>query len=120
MPRPDKQINPGRLHDPVSSGRSQVWTKYGGRETVDGHRGTPSSTESVVVEVTVDDITVTDYPEESDSKYATRGTAAQGIGVPDDPKTKPVEFVDEWVVDRIIEGRTYRRTDTLVSVQLGT
>lgn len=118
MPRPDKQINPGRLDGPVSSGRAQVWTKYGGPETVEGHRGAPSSTEPVVVEVTVDDITITDYPDESDSKYTTRSTAAHGIGVDDDAKDKPVEFVDEWVVNRSIEGRTYHRTDTLVSVRL--
>ena len=118
MPRPDKEINPGRLDGPVSSGRSEVWTKYGGAETVEGHRSPPSSTESVVVEVTVDDITVTDYPDDSDTKYTTRSTAAHGIGIADDLKEKPVEFVDEWVVNRSIEGRTYHRTDTLVRVQL--
>jgi hypothetical protein len=85
-------------------------------ETVEGHRGAPSSTESDVVEVTVDDVTVTDYPDGADSKYATRGTAAHGIGLPDNPEAKPVEFVDEWIVNRTIEGRNYHRMDTMVSV----
>jgi len=118
MPRPDKQINPVRVDDSDSSSRSRVWTKYGGAETVEGHSGAPSSAESVVVEVTVDDITVTDYPDASDSKYTTRGTSAHGFGVPDEFTAKRVELVTEWVIDRTIEGRTYRRTDSLVTGQL--
>lgn len=119
MPRPDKEISPGRLDGPTSSSRSSSWTKYGGPETVEGHRGVPSSVEPIL-EITVDDITVTDRPEMPDSKYTTRGTAAYGAGLADEdllPK-KPAEVVREWVVDRVVEGREYRRTDLLVTVQL--
>jgi hypothetical protein len=119
MPRPDKQIDPGQLDGPVSSPRAQSWTKYGGAETVEGHRGAPSSDDPVIVEVTVDDITVTDYPDGMTSKYTTRGTAAHGIGLPpEDLINTPVRFVTEWVIDRTVEGRTYHRTDRLVMVQL--
>jgi hypothetical protein len=114
MPRPDKDINPGRLDGPVSPSRSQSWTKYGGPETAGGHRGVPST-----VEVTVDDITVTEHPDELQSKYTTRGTAAHGIGLPEEVlKKNRVEYVREWVVDRTVEGRIYRRADRLVMVEL--
>lgn len=115
MPRPDKEINPGRLDGPVSPSRAQSWTKYGGPETAGGHRGAPST-----VEVTVDDITVTELPDEPESKYTTRGTAAHGIGLPEDVLKKGrVEFVREWIIDRTVEGRIYRRADNLVMVELG-
>ena len=115
MPRPDKEINPGRLDGPVSSSRSQSWTKYGGQETVGGHQGAPSN-----VEIVVDDITVIEHPGDEQSKYTTRGTAAHGIGLPEEElKKNRVEFVREWVIDRTVEGRIYRRADKLVMVELG-
>jgi hypothetical protein len=115
MPRPDKEINPGRLDGPASSSRSHSWTKYGGAETAEPERGAPST-----VEVTVDDITVIGTSEDVETKYTTRGTAAHGIGIPDEKlQKKRVEFVREWVIDRKVEGRTYWRTDTLVMVELG-
>ncbi len=119
MPRPDKDIRPGDLDGPVSSPRAHSWTKYGGPETIEGHRGAPSSVDESLVEVTVDDITVTEYPDAPSSKYMTRATAAHGVGVEDEvPKMRPVDFVREWSVDRTVEGRTYRRIDQLRLVEL--
>lgn len=114
MPRPDKNIRPGQLDEPVSSARSHSWTKYGGPETVEGHKGGQGS-----VEVTVDDITVTEHGGKFESKYTTRGTSAHGMGVVDDVDSPPVEVVRKWIVDRTVEGRTYRRTDRLVMIELG-
>jgi hypothetical protein len=115
MPRPDKEINPAGLDGPVSSSRSQSWTKHGGPETVGGHRGAPGN-----VEVTVDDVTVTEHPDDVQSKYTTRGTAAHGIGLSEEALKKDrVEFVREWIIDRTIEGRIYRRADKLVMAELG-
>lgn len=119
MPRPDKEINPGRLDGPASSSRTDTWTKYDGPETAESHRGVPSSIEEDIVEVTVDDITVTEQADDLESKYTARGTAAHGIGISEeDLVRKPVEFVREWIIDRRVEGRTYHRTDTLVMIQL--
>jgi hypothetical protein len=115
MPRPDKEINPGQLDGHADPARSQSWTKYGGAETVDSQRGAPGA-----VEVTVDDITVTEVPDDAESKYTIRGTVAHGIGLPEEMLAKGrVEFVREWTVDRTVEGRTYRRADKLVMVELG-
>jgi hypothetical protein len=114
MPRPDKEINPGRLDGPISPSRSQSWTKYSGAETVEGNRGASNA-----VEITVDDITVTEVPDERDSKYETRGTSAHGIGLPEDKlKASRIEYVKEWVVDRTVEDRIYRRSDKLIMVEL--
>lgn len=111
MPRPDKEINPGRLDGPVPSSRAESWTKYDGAETVDGSRGASST-----VEVTVDDITVAEVDA---SKYTSRSTASHDIGPPDDGITKPrTEPVQEWVVERTIEDRKYHRTDRLVMAEL--
>ncbi len=112
MPRSDKPINPtGRLDDPVSSSRAVRWTKYGGIETADGVRGAPTT-----VEVTVDDITVIDEAPPTPSKWEQRGASAQIAA--DSPSKPAVEPEKVWVVDRVIEGRTYRRTDALVAVEL--
>ncbi len=124
MPRPDKDINPGRLDGPIAPSRAESWTKYGGPETAGGHRGAPSDldhdvVDPDVVEVTIDDITVTQHPDEPQSKYMTRSTSAHGIGAPEvETKAKPTLIAREWVVDRIVEGRTYRRTDKLIIVEL--
>jgi hypothetical protein len=114
MPRPDKDIDPGRLDGTLPSSRSHSWTKYGDAETVDGPRGAPST-----VEVTVDDITVAELPDVAATKYTTRDTASHDVGPPDDGITKPrIEVVQEWVVHRTIEERIYHRTDRLVMVEL--
>jgi hypothetical protein len=118
MPRPNKRIIPGREHGqldgPVSSARAHTWTKYGGPETVEGRGDSPNT-----VEVTVDDVTVIEYEGETASKYVTRGTSAHGIDVPDaGHPPRPVSFVKEWIVARTIEGRTYRRSDTLEMIEL--
>lgn len=114
MPRPDKVINPGRLDGPASSVRSHSWSKYGGAETVESHRGVQST-----VEVTVDDITVIEHGDESDEKYSTRDTVAHGIGNPDFARpSPPVDLVKKWVVDRSVEGRSYHRRDIFVMVGL--
>ncbi len=119
MPRPDKQINPGSLDGPETSSRAKTWTKYGGAETAEGHRGAPSSPDSIVVEVTVDDITVTDYPDDSDTKYMTRGTSAHDAVLPGDQSAaKTFEIVTEWVIERSVNGRRYHRLDRLIDVQL--
>ncbi len=118
MTRPDKRISPGREHGqldgPVSSPRAHTWTKYGGPETVEGRGGSPDT-----VEVTVDDVTIIEREGETASKYMSRGTSAHGIHVPDaGHPPRRVSFVKEWIVARTIEGRTYRRSDTLVMVEL--
>jgi hypothetical protein len=114
MPRPDKEINPGRLDGPISPARSSAWTKYGEAETADSRVESPNT-----IEIVVDDITVTQSSDELDSKYTTRGTSAHGIGLPEEMLKKPrVEYVREWVIDRTVEGRTYRRVDKLVMVEL--
>lgn len=114
MPRPDKSIDPGRLDGTPPSSRAHSWTKYGDAETVDGPRGAPST-----VEVTVDDITVAELPDVEATKYTTRSTASHDVGTPDDGITKArIKVVQEWVVDRTIEERTYHRTDKLVMVKL--
>jgi hypothetical protein len=122
MPRPDKDIRPGQLDGPVTPSRSHSWTKYGTAETVGGHRGAPSSIEESAadVSVTVDDITVTEQSSEVASKYTTRGTPAHGVGLPEGAsEAAPVVFVREWVIDREVVGRTYHRTDKLITVELG-
>ena len=114
MPRPDKKINSGRIDGPVSPARSSAWTKYGEAETVGDRVESPST-----FEIVVDDITVTQSSDELDSKYTTRGTSAHGVGLPHEMlKTPRVEYVREWVIDRTVEGRTYRRVDKLVMVEL--
>ena len=118
MPRPDKEINPGShlgdLDGSVSGARAHSWTKHGGPETVEGHRGSPSD-----LEVGAGDVTIVEHAGETESKYQTRGTAAHGIGLPDEGhRSKPISFVKEWIVTRTIEGRVYRRTDELVMVEL--
>lgn len=115
MPRPDKPINSRpSLDGPVTSSRPTRWTKHGGPETVDGFRGAPSS-----VEVTVDDLTViTSDPAqvEQPSKWEQRGTSAH-IAEPEDTVSPgSTQRRREWVSDRRIDGRTYRRTDALVIV----
>ena len=120
MPRPDKPINRrGSLDEEGSSSRGTTWTKHGGPETLETFRGSPSS-----VEVTVDDITVVETSGETaplPSKWEARSTSAQlpaTAEVPEDPQpAQPArEPVSEWVVVRTIEGRTYRRTDALTVV----
>ena len=114
MPRPDKEINPGRLDGPISPARSYSWTKYGETETVESRLDSPDT-----VEVAVDDITVTQSSGEPASKYMARGTSAHGIGLPEEtPNTSRTEYAREWVIDRTVEGRTYRRVDKLVMVEL--
>ena len=114
MPRPDKEINPGRLDGPISASRRYSWTKYGEAETADSSLD-PADT----VEITVDDITVTQSSNELSSKYVTRGTAAHGTGMPEPEFKRPAsEYVKEWVVDRTVEGRTYRRVDRQIMVEL--
>jgi len=115
VPRPDKRIVPGpNLNAPTSASRSASWTKYGGPETVDG-RGAPSQ-----VEVTIDDITIVDTAVDEDvSKWDLRGTSAH---VPEVEEAEPLrtitEIRKEWDVDRRIVGRTYRRTDTAMFVEV--
>ncbi len=118
MPRPDKEINPGRdlgnLDGPISSARTHNWTKYGGSRTTESHRGSPSD-----LEVEADDVTIVEHEDDTASKYTTRGTAAHGVRLPDTGRpTQPISFVKEWIVTRTIEGRTYRRSDEFMIVEL--
>lgn len=133
MPRPDKQINSsGPLYAPVSSARPVVWKKRAGPETVDVSDGPSGS-----IEITIDDLTVSIpsalvreaalSPEaalslEEGSKWAQRPTSAQlplateadvGSGV----RREPPPTRTEWVVTRTVEGRSYRRTDVLTTVE---
>ncbi|MGI9585705.1 MAG: hypothetical protein ACR2N7_08970 [Acidimicrobiia bacterium] len=112
MPRPDKPISPGRLDSEAPSSRSHRWSKRGGPETADAHRGAPSTLDVVVDDITV---TVTDEPE-SASKYSHRASSAH---IPEpDITPEPTEPIHEWVSDRVIVGRIYRRTDALVEVKV--
>jgi hypothetical protein len=117
MPRPDKEFKPGlqggRLDGPISP-PVHSWTKYGGPETAETHRGSPST-----IEVTVDDITVVERAEDAESKYTTRGTSAHDMVIPGvDHRSRSVSFVKEWTVSRSVEGRTYRRSDELLIVKI--
>ncbi|MEN8041571.1 MAG: hypothetical protein ABFR95_08720 [Actinomycetota bacterium] len=116
MPRPSKKISQGRLEDQADSPRTQSWTKYGGPETADGHRGSSNT-----VEVSADDITVVYSEEDSASKYMMRGMSAYAADSDSEPAEASElvpEFVREWVIDRSVEGRIYRRTDRLILVEL--
>ncbi|HSJ71034.1 MAG TPA: hypothetical protein VLA29_05220 [Acidimicrobiia bacterium] len=124
MPRPDKQINNrGPLDGPVSASRPVVWKKYAGPEMIE-----VADDSSAAMEVAVDDITVSTQPApppEEISKWTARATAAQlpRAAVSDDfvvePRTRPEPRTTrtEWVVTRTIDGRTYRRTDVLTTVE---
>jgi len=117
MPRPDKDIKPGQLDGPVSPSRSHSWSKYEG----DGHRGAPSALEDTVDEIalTVDDITVVVQSDDPASKYSRRGAAAYGAGLPDNAVDQPsVVLVTEWVTDRQVTDRVYRRSDKLITVEV--
>ncbi len=114
MSRADKKITPGRLDGPATPSRGRSWSKYGRIETVDAHDG---DTTEVIVDISgnVDqdvESTVTS------SKYAERSFGAQLPPLPedddDDQEPEPV-FVTEWVSQRSIDGRTYRRHDELVT-----
>jgi len=114
VPRPDKRIVPGpNLDAPARSSRSSSWTKYGGPETIGG-RGAPSE-----IEATVDDITVIETPMDEDlTKWDRRATAAH---LPEVDEARPgvaTEIRKEWDVDREVYGRTYRRVDTAVFVEV--
>ncbi len=120
MPRPDKEIHPGRLDGPVASSRSNTWTKYGD-SGVAGHRGTPSTREDErdEIAVTVDDITVVEHLDDPESKYSQRGAAAYGAGLPDDViAPRAAVLVTEWVTDRQVTDRTYHRSDKLITIEI--
>jgi hypothetical protein len=102
------------LDGPISSARTHNWTKYGGSRTTESHRGSPSD-----LEVEADDVTIVEHEDDTASKYTTRGTAAHGVRLPDTGRpTQPISFVKEWIVTRTIEGRTYRRSDEFMIVEL--
>jgi hypothetical protein len=124
VPRPDKQIsNRGPLDGPVSASRPVVWKKYAGPETIE-----VSDDPSAPMEVTIDGLTISTQPSPPPgeiSKWATRATSAQ-LPLANDEVEGPVEPVGrpepqptrtEWVVTRTIDGRTYRRTDVLTTVE---
>ena len=81
-------------------------------------RGAPSS-----IEVTVDEITVVedqalepDVAASDSSKYQSRGTAAHIVYSDEAPQPPTMRFEEQWSTDRSIEGRTYRRIDTMTRV----
>lgn len=115
MPRPDKRIVPGPdVGAPTGGARSYRWTKYDGPETADNVRSTPST-----LEVTVDDITVVTSTTEEISKFDARGTAAHVIPIEEaEPVKRVTELRKEWVTERSIDGRTYRRTDASMLVEV--
>ena len=120
MPRPNKPINNrGPLDAPASSSRAATWTKHGGPETAGNVRGAPSAIEATeTVELVVEDITIIESASVDDqlSKWDRRGTAAH---IPNDDAViglPPRATHKEWVVERSVEGRTYRRTDALIDV----
>lgn len=123
-PRPSKPINSGSdggsLDAPTSRPRSHTWTKYG-ESNREG---------SSIIEVTIDDITVTaDAGEVADdvqpvSKYAQRSMPGHAKVVaaaeegPDEPEPEDVRpMVREWTSERTVEGRAYRRSDAATFVE---
>ncbi|VAV91705.1 hypothetical protein MNBD_ACTINO01-2254, partial [hydrothermal vent metagenome] len=92
--------------------RGRSWSKYGRIETVDAHDG---DTTEVIVDLSGDVVQDVE-PTVTPSKYAERSFGAQLPPVPedDDDDQEPV-FVTEWVSQRSIDGRTYRRHDELVT-----
>ena len=120
MPRPDKKIEPGRLDGSIAPSRSHSWSKYGD-DSAGGHRGAPSTLEDTVdeISVTVDDITVVEHSDEVAPKYSQRGAPAYGAGLPDNVvAAPPVVVVTEWVTDRQVTDRTYRRSDKLITMEI--
>ena len=120
MPRPNKPIDPGRLDGEVSSARPHSWSKHNSEPGSSEMRGAPSS-----IEVTVDDITIiddVDTHEVSESpdatKYQSRGTAAHLLYEDEELQPAKVRFEEQWSTDRSIEGRTYRRVDTMTRVEI--
>ncbi len=127
MPRPDKQINSrGPLYAPVSSSRAVVWKKHAGPETAE-----VSDEPSPAMEITIDDLTVSTVstqaapPPDGTSKWVTRATSAQlpraddvadSVAMGSGTRREPQPTRTEWVVTRSIEGRTYRRSDALTTV----
>ena len=114
MSRADKKITPGRLDGPATPSRGRSWSKHGRIETIDTHDG---DTAEVIVDLSVN----VDQDVESavtSSKYAERSFGAQLLPLPEDDdgdqEPEPV-FVTEWVSERSIDGRTYRRHDELVT-----
>jgi hypothetical protein len=116
MPRPDKRIVPGPDVGAPSGGvRSYRWTKYDGPETADNARVTPTT-----LEISVDDVTVvTDVETDDISKWDQRGTAAHVIEIEEaEPVQRITEYRKEWIIDRSIDGRTYRRSDVMTMVEV--
>ncbi len=111
MSRADKKITPGRLDGPATPSRGRSWTKYGGIESVDGRDGAP--TEVVV------DLSDAGKPDAHStavtSKYMERSFGAQLPPLPDADDEPEVVITTEWVMERSIDGRTYRRHDELVT-----
>ena len=120
MPRPNKPINPGRLDGEVSSSRPYSWSKHNSEPGSSETRGASSSIEVRVDDITiVDDVDTDEAPAPPDAtKYQSRGTAAHLIYEDGVLQPAKVRFEEQWSTDRSIEGRTYRRVDTMTRVEI--
>ena len=111
MPHSGKKITPSPVvGGRASSSRGASWTKYGGAAGADEHTGVPTE-----ISVVIDDITVV-QTSDPQSKYDERPSSA--VLVPADDTARPVQVKrsPEWVSDRTVEDRTYRRHDELTTV----
>ena len=104
MPRPDKKfVRYTNLEAPVQYPPATSWSPE------------PGATENAAtVDLTEDTIDITADADAS-SKWDLRGTSAhvEERAVPG----RSTETLKEWIVDRVIDGRTYRRTDAAVFVE---
>ncbi len=103
MPRPGKSINSSPLHQPVAASRGARWSKHAGPEHADQYE--PDS--SVMIDAVTQETEV-----QIDLVEPAAAEAAAPAPATIEPPLRPIPEV--WTSDRVIEGRTYRRTDRLV------
>ena len=107
MPRPSKSITPGSLTDPVPAARSSVWRKHAGPEHSAQYEPDGTLLVDAMTHETVEVIDLTEVE-------ARRAAKAR---VPVEPAVAQLECVVayEWVTERSVDGRTYRRSDKLTA-----
>ena len=105
MPRPTKNITPGSLTDPVPAARSRVWRKHAGPEHSSQYEPDGTILVDAMTHETVAEIDLTDV---ESPVIEVKETTSLDVVEPEPVVTRV------WVTERTIEGRTYRRSDSLV------
>ncbi|GMR02813.1 MAG: hypothetical protein BMS9Abin20_1164 [Acidimicrobiia bacterium] len=120
MPRPDKIYKPSPRREQSTPSRGTSWSKYGSIETADHHDGIP--TEITVVLESTTDVETEEMPGRPEtSENGTRPSSASLPPIPGDlhaaPRLSGTVKTPEWVSERTIDGRTYRRRDELITIE---